>query len=230
MSPLRRHVDNTPIEDRSHLVRLGTYKIDTQAVRDLLVVLKEMKAGPQLYAKGSRAPKGVEDLDDASYGELQDLKILCSNPKMSINLGYRGAYTLALKRTKRSDAVTAKIHRTLAPYGYPAISFAILRPILWLAALWPVLTILPIAAQAIFIQLKPLLILIVGITPVVGISMLVALFSFQRKVRRLGCCAFTHRRKISPLAIRLGYHRVTLSVCIWLIMLAVLQRILMASN
>jgi phage terminase large subunit-like protein len=215
------------MEDRSHLVRLGTYQIDAKALRDLLLSLKGMKANPSLYAGDSRAPKGVSDLDDASHGELQDLKIICSNPKLTIQLGFRGAYTLALTRTKRTDGITTKIQAVLSPYEYPAASFRALRPILLLAAMWPMLTVLPILAQSIFISFKPLLILIVGMTPVAGISMLISIFSFHRKVRRLGCCSFSRRIKRSQIALRLGYSRVSLAVSIWLVALTVLQQILM---
>jgi hypothetical protein len=64
-----------------------------------------MGKGVKLYAGEGVAPRGVVDLDDATQGEMQNLKITVRQPYMIVRLGYSGAHC-AHKGTKSSKEIS----------------------------------------------------------------------------------------------------------------------------
>ncbi|MBB2745645.1 UNVERIFIED_ORG: hypothetical protein FHR35_005508 [Microbispora rosea subsp. rosea] len=229
MSPLRRQLPNIAQSERSHLVRLGKYRIDLRALEELFSMLKRAKIAPRLFVGGSHAPKGVQDIDDASWKELQDIKIVCTNPKITIHLGFLGAYALIHTPSNRTARILAEVRDILSDYSYPAISILALRPLVAWGLVWAATIIVPIVTGA-----KALVILSVGSLPVIGIATFVSLYSYHRRLRRQGIAVFSRRiREFDSNSNRSRYawyrlHLVNISLGLWFAGVLAVQRLLIS--
>jgi len=186
---LRRAPRSRTDSDSVSLEPIGVLSLDFDDLRRLETLLRSGRRSVRVYAGGGLAPRGVQDLDDATRRELRDVKFVVSRPALTVRLGDDGAYIIRDARAKsKSSALAEEVRSLFCDHGARMVSWSLAMPPVFWCLLWHASNVVGNGIHVAGIERVPVWVgnLILAANLAGGAGTGVALWALSRRLRQRG--------------------------------------------